>query len=258
MTRENWSHSIKTSRVSENTIKLSPFRKIQSKEYKLLGYRIPSHLEETPSLPSSWSQITAPKSQMGVVSPTRLKMSGSEAVAGAESAGELLLRAAAMVPAERYALAAAAVVSVLVLLPAPSARGALRDMPSGAGHRPPAAGPRPVHGHRVEAPPRRSSPLANENWRAPPDGARGWPSVLRPLAIVNHSRLRVWLCRVGAVDGVASACWPGAQTGEHDGHPAALELGSSRRRSPDAHWPNSSAMVTFDSIARARSFLDLL
>ena len=67
-----------------------------------------------------------------------------------------------------------------------------------------------------------------------------------------------WLCRVGAVDGVASACWPGAQTGEHDGHPAALELGSSRRRSPDAHWPNSSAMVTFDSIARARSFLDLL
>ena len=155
---------------------------------------------------------------MGVVSPTRLKMSGSEAVAGAESAGELLLRAAAMVPAERYALAAAAVVSVLVLLPAPSARGALLDMPSGAGHRPPTAGPRPIHEHR----------------------------------------LRVWLCRVGAVDGVASACWPGAQTGEHDGHPAALELGSSRRRSPDAHWSNSSAMVTFDSIARARSFLDLL
>ncbi|TVU36349.1 hypothetical protein EJB05_18281, partial [Eragrostis curvula] len=38
----------------------------------------------------------------------------SEAVAGGESAGELLLRAAAMIPAERYAIAALFVVSVFV------------------------------------------------------------------------------------------------------------------------------------------------
>ena len=34
---KNWSHSIKTSRDSENTIKLSPFRKIPSKEYNVTG-----------------------------------------------------------------------------------------------------------------------------------------------------------------------------------------------------------------------------
>jgi hypothetical protein len=36
-TRENWSHSIKRSRYSENTIKLSPFRKIPSKQYNFAG-----------------------------------------------------------------------------------------------------------------------------------------------------------------------------------------------------------------------------
>jgi len=41
-------------------------------------------------------------------------MSDSQAVAGGESPAELLLRAAAMVPAERYALAAVAVVSVFL------------------------------------------------------------------------------------------------------------------------------------------------
>ena len=41
-------------------------------------------------------------------------MSDSQAVAGGESPAELLLRVAAMVPAERYALAAVAVVSVFL------------------------------------------------------------------------------------------------------------------------------------------------
>jgi hypothetical protein len=49
----------------------------------------------------------------------------AEDVVGAESRGELLLRAAVMVPAKRYALAATAVVSVLVLLSALSTRGSL-------------------------------------------------------------------------------------------------------------------------------------
>jgi hypothetical protein len=49
----------------------------------------------------------------------------AEDVGGAESRGELLLRAAVMVPAKRYALAATTVVSVLVLLSALSTRGSL-------------------------------------------------------------------------------------------------------------------------------------
>jgi hypothetical protein len=67
---------------------------------------------------------------MGIVSPAWLGMLGSEAVGGAESTGELQLRAAAVMPTECYTLAAAAIISVLVLLSASSARGALRNMPA--------------------------------------------------------------------------------------------------------------------------------